>query len=74
MTNVYTIRYIMKKHDFGNTKSISVIANNKADAWLVGKDAIKTKEGAFGAGHWVASVTYQNGNQRFFNTDYNKPY
>ena len=71
--NVYTVEY--KLHSAGEVKFVDVIASNKAEAydeayWI----AIPNKEHEYAYSAWTASVTYQNGNHRRFNTHEGKPY
>lgn len=68
----YTIKYKMTAAE--NERFVCVLADNKAEAWLVGKDAIRAKEHAFPRSLWVHGVTYQNGNYKKFNTGEKKPY
>ena len=68
----YTIKYKMTAAE--NERFICVLADNKAEAWLAGKDAIRAKEKAFPRSLWVQGVTYQNGNYKKFNTNEKKPY
>ena len=69
----YAIHY--KVREFGEVKLITLLANNKEDAWekAVYED-IPKKEGEPPYSAWVISVTYNNGNYRKFNTCEGKPY
>lgn len=70
---VYTVEY--KMFDAGEVKRVNVIATDKADAWCKAVWlAIPEKEGEHPYSAWVASVTYQNGNYKRFNTFEGKPY
>lgn len=71
MNKVYTVYY----NGFGETKHIDVLAKNKAEAYdKAVYEAIPEKEGEHPYSAWVASVTYQNGNYRNFNTFEGNPY
>lgn len=71
MTKVYTVLY----NGFGDTKSIDVLAKNKAEAWEKAVyEEIPQKEGECPYSAWVSSVTYQNGNYRSFNNFEGNPY
>lgn len=59
--------------EFG--KGIDVLANNKYEAWdKAFFEEIPKVEGTTPYSAWVDSVTYQNGNVKFFNTCEGLPY
>ena len=68
----YTVEYRI----IGNeVKRISFLANNKFDAYdKAVYELIPQKEGETPYSAWVSSVTYQNGNCRYFNTFEGNPY
>lgn len=69
----YTVEYIM--HYADQVHSISFLAKNKEDAYDKAEyELIPEKEGSMPYASWVASVTYQNGNYRRFNTFAGNPY
>lgn len=71
--NAYTVEFTT--HGGGEVHRISFLAENKQDAWCraVFEEIPKlTGEQPYSA--WVASVTYNNGNYRAFNTFEGKPY
>ena len=71
--NVYTVEY--KLYSADEVKYICLIAENKADAWdRAVYEKIPSETGDFPYSAWVASVTYQNGNYRRFNTFEGNPY
>ena len=50
-------------------KQIDLLANNKEEAYEKAfYEAIPEREGEMPYSAWVSSVTYQNGNVRYFNT------
>lgn len=58
-----------------NQRGIDVIAKNKADAYdKAVYEMIPQIEGELPYSAWVASVTYQNGNYKRFNTFEGNPY
>lgn len=68
----YTVKY--KTFSADKVHSISFLAKNKADAYDRGVyEEIPKIEGQIPYSAWVASVTYQNGNYRRFNTFEGKP-
>lgn len=69
----YAVQY--KVREFDEVKLITLLANNKEDAWekAVYED-IPKKEGEPPYSAWVISVTYNNGNYKQFNTCEGKPY
>ena len=72
--NAYYIKYKMYSADI--VHGIGVVAGSKDEAWDVATyEAIPRKhEGEIPYSAWVSSVTYQNGNCRYFNTHEGKPY
>ena len=65
MNHTYTIYY----NGFGETKKVDVLAKNKAEAYdKAVYEVIPRIEGELPYSAWVDSVTYQNGNVRYFNT------
>jgi len=69
----YTVQY--KLHAAGAVKMIDFLARNKVDAYdkaVYKMIPEKEKEPPYSA--WVYSVTYQNGNNKIFNTFEGKPY
>ena len=69
----YWIEYKMYGADA--VKGIQVIANNKVDAWdKATYEAIPEREGEMPYSTWVYSVTYNNGNEKLFNTCEGLPY
>lgn len=73
VNHVYTIFYRMYSSD--EVKHIDVLATSKADAYdkAVFK-IIPEKEEYCPYSAWVDSVTYDNGNVRYFNTFEGMPY
>lgn len=68
--NAYTVRYKTSKESY-----ICVVAGSKAEAYEIAfYEAIPEKEGELPFSAWVESVTYQNGNQKFFNTSEGNAY
>ena len=64
--HTYTIYY---KPEFGEVKKVDVIAKSKANAYDIAfYEVIPSLEGTTPYSAWVDSVTYQNGNVRYFNT------
>ena len=54
---------------------IQIIARTKEEAYdLAVYEEIPKKHGTLPYSAWVYSVTYNNGNERFFNTFEGKPY
>jgi len=71
--NAYTVEY--REDRFGEVKQISFLADNKQNAWCRAVfEEIPNLTGAQPYSAWVASVTYNNGNYREFNTFEGKPY
>jgi len=69
----YTVEYRLL--GFDTVKSIAVLAKNKYDAYdKAVYEVIPEKEGEHPYSAWVASVTYQNGNYKTFNTFEGNPY
>lgn len=65
--NVYTVAFT--EEAWSVHKEISVIAGSKAEAYDIAVyEEIPNVIGRLPYGAWVVSVTYQNGNQKFFNT------
>lgn len=68
----YTVEYKMYMAD--KVQTVSLLARNKADAYdRAVYEEIPRVEGHIPYSAWVASVTYQNGNYRRFNTFEGKP-
>ena len=62
----YAVRYRMIGSE---EKQIDLLANNKEEAYEKAfYEAIPEREGEMPYSAWVSSVTYQNGNVRYFNT------
>lgn len=56
-------------------KLIDLLANNKEEAYEKAfYEAIPEREGEMPYSAWVSSVTYQNGNVRYFNTSEGNAY
>ena len=73
MRQTYTVEYIV--HQYGEVKRICFASGSKALAWEKAVfELIPKEEGAQPYAAWVTSVTYQNGNERRFNTHCGKPY
>lgn len=71
--SAYTVEF--KLHMGGEIHRISLGAKNKADAWdKAVYEEIPKVTGEYPYSAWVASVTYQNGNYRRFNTHEGMPY
>ena len=69
----YTIEYQLS--NFNSVKKICVAAKSKHEAYTKAVfTEIPAKEGEHPYSAWVASVTYQNGNYREFNTFSGNPY
>ena len=69
----YVIEYRMNRN--GKVKSIEILANNKIDARAIALfEEIPSKEHDQPYSAWVASVIYNNGNQKEFNTFEGNPY
>ena len=67
----YTVEY----RTTNEVKRISFLAKNKFDAYdKAVYELIPKKEGEMPYSAWVYSVTYQNGNCRYFNTFEGNPY
>lgn len=72
-SNAYWVKY--RLHEYAEEKGIDLLATSKADAYEKAVfEEIPKREGEIPYSAWVDSVTYQNGNQRFFNTNEGKPY
>ena len=66
--NAYWVKYRMGGI-WNLEQGIAVAAHSKAEAWEKAfYEAIPEKEGTMPYSAWVDNVTYNNGNQRFFNT------
>lgn len=64
----YCVRYLVNG-TYETEKIIQVPARNKAEAYEIATyDLIPKKEGKVPYASWVSSVTYNNGNVRYFNT------
>ena len=72
--SVYHVEY--KLYECSEVKGIDVIANNKEDAYseAVFTEIPKNEGGQYPYSAWTASVTYNNGNYKRFNTFEGKPY
>lgn len=71
--NVYTVEYRMDQ--FSEVRHIDVLAANKAEAYdKAVYEEIMEKEPYSPYSAWVASVTYNNGNTKRFNTFEGNPY
>lgn len=69
----YTVEF--KLYSADTVHSISFLAQNKIDAWdRAVYELIPNAEGQVPYSAWVASVTYNNGNYRRFNTFEGRPY
>ena len=74
MRNVYAVHYRMSG-TWDKEKAVYVIADSKADAYdKAVYEVIPETEPASPYSAWVHSVTYQNGNVRYFNTFEGNPY
>lgn len=70
-----TYRVEYKLFNGGEVKGIDVSARSKEQAYdKAVYESIPKKEGELPYSAWVASVTYQNGNYREFNTFSGNPY
>jgi len=64
----YYVRYLVNG-TYEECKGIQVPAHNKAEAYDIATyELIPQKEGRVPYASWVSSVTYNNGNVRYFNT------
>jgi hypothetical protein len=74
MNKAYYVEYHL--HDsFSPVKGVDVLAQNKEKAYEIATfEKIPAIEGTSPYSAWVASVTYNNGNYRRFNTFEGKPY
>ena len=72
--HVYTVEY--KMHSADEVRMIDVVATNKGDAWDTAMwiDIPNRHNGEYAYSAWVASVTYQNGNSKRFNTFEGNPF
>lgn len=73
MNKAYTVAYRM----YGNAdvSYISFLACSKEDAWdRAVYEVIPDEEGSYPYSAWVYSVTYNNGNCKYFNTSEGNPY
>lgn len=72
--NAYYVKYRMGGI-YNQEKGIAVLARNKADAYdKAVYDEIPKIEMQLPYSAWVTSVTYNNGNCRYFNTSEGNPY
>ena len=72
--NVYTVEYRMDQFS-SDVRSIDVLASNKAEAYdKAVYEEIMEEEPYSSYSAWVASVTYNNGNTKRFNTFEGNPY
>ena len=69
MNKTYRVEY--KEHSAADVKGIDVLAANKAEAY---DRAVYEKLAEVPYSAWVASVTYNNGSYRRFNSFEGKPY
>ena len=75
MPRTFTHSVHYKMHSADRERLIDVVAGNKEDAWdLAVYERIPEKEGSLPYSAWVASVTYNNGKYKTFNTFEGKPY
>ena len=73
-THTYCVRYWLDGI-WSDEKKVCVAASSKADAYDKAVfEVIPAKEGKCPFSAWVASVTYQNGNYKEFNTFSGNPY
>lgn len=71
--NVYTVGYRHYMHEI--EKHIDVIASSKEEAYdRAVYEVIPETTGWYPYSAWVISVTYQNGNCKYFNTCDGLPY
>ncbi len=71
--HAYCIRY--KMHSADRVHLVDVVAGSKAEAYDIAVyEEIRKKEGSCPYSAWVSSVTYNNGNCRYFNTFEGNPY
>ena len=71
--NTYTVYY--RNWATGKIKKVNVIATSKADAYdKAVYEVIPKIESELPYSSWVDSVTYQNGNYKYFNTSEGNPY
>lgn len=69
----YTVEYKLTAN--GETRFVPLLAGNKQSAWVKATfEIIPEKEGQQPYSSWVASVTYNNGKFRRFNTWEGLPY
>ena len=70
----YYVHYKMWSHDL--VRGIQIPANNKIEAYIkaVYETIPQLKNNEFPYSAWVHSVTYQNGNEKIFNTCEGLPY
>ena len=69
----YTVHY--KMSPVGVPHFVSLLARNKEDAFDKAVfEEIPRKEGTYPFSAWVSSVTYNNGNCKYFNTFEGNPY
>ena len=73
-THTYHIEYYLNGA-FEEQRSICVAASSKFEAWdKAVYEIIPEKDGRCPYSAWVASVTFQNGNYKTFNTSCGNPY
>lgn len=72
--HVYTVEY--KLYSADEVHKVDVLASNKIEAYdqAMWGDIPYRHDGDYAYSAWVASVTYQNGNYRRFNTHEGMPY
>ena len=69
----YTVEY--RLYGSSEVNKVSLLARNKYDAYdKAVYEVIPEKEKEYPYSAWVASVTYQNGNYKTFNTFEGNPY
>lgn len=71
--NAYYVKY--RLYQGAEVKGIDLLAHNKAEAYEKATyELIPEIEGEMPYSSWVSSVTYNNGNVRYFNTHEGKGY
>jgi len=71
--HAYYVKY--REYQMGMEKGIDVLASSKAEAYDKAVfEAIPAKEGCHPYSAWVSSVTYNNGNCKYFNTSEGNAY
>lgn len=73
MNKAYYVKYLLHG-DYSPVKGIDLLAKNKYEAYDKATcELIPAREGRTPYAAWVYSVTYQNGNEKKFNTFAGKP-